>query len=150
MRDITEDYKKMQEKFNLPEINKIKSRFNFDTNITDIEEIRNEMASKIFDFTERVVEPLIWCNSHCHMIEKSMLTDPESKTLFSTYKTIQSLKWRNNLLTLKPNKKESVKLIKDLLTFWDTFEPKMSKICKKFSDGWSDLRFKKEHVEYSG
>ncbi len=150
MVDDLEEYKRIQAKFNLPEISELKNAFQFTENISDLDEMRNEMTNKIFEFTERVIEPLVWCNSQCHMIEKSMLTDEESKDLFSTYKKTQALKWRNNLLTIKPDKKESAKLIKDLWDFWNAFEPNMSKICIKFSDGWSDLKFKKEHVEYNG
>lgn len=150
MGDVFEEYKRFQLKFKLPEIEELKTVFHFNEEVSDIEDMRNEMTNKIFEFTERVVEPLVWCNSHCHMIEKSMLAEDEIKELFSMYKKIQSFKWRNNLLSVKPNKKESVKLIGDLWVFWNNFEPHMTKICKKFSNGWSNLRFKKEHVEYNG
>lgn len=150
MTDILEEYKKLQVKFNLPEIQELKTMFQFDDNVAGIEEMRSEMSSKVFEFMERVVEPLVWCNNQCHMIEKSMLTEDESQELFSTYKKTQALKWRNNLLSMKPDQKESAKLIKDLWDFWNAFEPNMSKICMKFSEGWSDLRFKQEHVNYHG
>ncbi|MBI4895746.1 MAG: hypothetical protein HY831_04610 [Candidatus Aenigmarchaeota archaeon] len=150
MSDVLEEYKKLQVKFNLPEMQELKTMFQFNENVSDIEEVRNEMTNKIFEFMERVVEPLVWCNNQCHMIEKSMLTEEESKDLFSTYKKTQALKWRNNLLLIKPDNKESAKLIKDLWDFWTSFEPNMSKICMKFSDGWSDLKFKNEQVNYHG
>ena len=150
MTDLLEDYDKIRAKFNLPEMKEIKYTFQLNEDVKNIEQVCNEMTNKIFDYIERVVEPLVWCNNQCHMIERSMLRKDEVKDLFSTYKKIQALKWRNNLLTIKPNRPESIKLIKDLWLFWNDFEPNMSKICTKFSDGWSNLTFKKEQVEYHG
>ncbi len=150
MSAVLEEYNKMKIKFNLPEMEKLKTVFHFDDDIDCIEDMCSEMTNKTFEFVEQVIEPLIWCNSHCHMIERDMMTEGETGILFDIYKKTQALKWRNNMLTLKPDKAESAKLIQEIWNFWNAFEPEVSKICKKFSDGWTDLRFTDEIAEYHG
>ncbi|MFH0836842.1 MAG: hypothetical protein V1870_01815 [Candidatus Aenigmatarchaeota archaeon] len=150
MQGLSEEYKKLQTKFDLPELESLHSVFQFDKDMTNLDDMRNEMTDKLFEFSENVVEPLLWCENHCHMIERNMLLADEGVTLFDIYKQVQAFKWRNNLLSLKPDKQESLVLIKDLWTFWTGFEPNMSKICRRFSNAWSNLSFKKEEVGYNG
>ncbi|MBI5332129.1 MAG: hypothetical protein HZB65_01005 [Candidatus Aenigmarchaeota archaeon] len=150
MQGISEEYKKLQARFDLPELESLNNVFQFDKDISNIEDMRNEMTNRLFEFSENVVEPLLWCNNHCHMIERDMLLNEENTTLFDIYKQVQSFKWRNHLLSLKPNKQDSLCLIKDLWTFWNAFEPGMSKICRRFSAAWTNLKFKNENVGYHG
>ena len=110
MQKIAEEYKRFQTKFDLPELKRLDSVFQFDKDVSDVDGMRNEMTNRLFEFSENVVEPLLWCNNHCHMIERDMLLADEGIKLFDIYKQVQSFKWRNNLLVLKPNKHESAAL----------------------------------------
>jgi hypothetical protein len=84
------------------------------------------------------------------VIERDMLTREETAKLFELYKKIQSLRWRNNLLMIRPNKEETAKWIKKSWEFWNELEKTMTRMCKKFSTGWEDLKFKKEIIDYNG
>ena len=151
MLPVSEEYKKIQEKFNLPHLDELRVTFQFDPNeFSDLDEIRDEISEKLFDFIERVVEPLIWSMHHSHVIERDMLTKEEAKELFELYKKIQSLRWMNNLLIIRPNKEETAKWIKKSWEFWMNLENKMTKLCRKFSDGWEELKVKREVTEYHG
>jgi len=148
---VLEEYKKIQGKFDLPQLEHLGRVFQFNLDeFSDIDEIRDEISDKLFDFVERVVEPLLWSGHHSHIIERDMLTKKESAELFELYKKIQSLRWRNNLLMIKPRKEETAKWIKKSWDFWNELEHKMGKMCNKFSTGWEELRFKKETVDYNG
>jgi hypothetical protein len=149
--DLLNEYKKIQEKFDLPQLESLTRAFQFElAEFTDIDDIRDEISERLFDFIERVVEPLIWSGQHSHIIERDMLDKKETAELFELYKKIQSLRWRNNLLMIKPNKEETAKWIKKSWELWNHLEKKMTKMCKKFSIGWEYLRFKKEIIDYNG
>ncbi|MFH1630990.1 MAG: hypothetical protein ABIA21_02075, partial [Candidatus Aenigmatarchaeota archaeon] len=117
---------------------------------SDINHVRTEISHKIFDFSENIVEPLIWCTQHCHSVERDMLTKDEYGDIFYLYKKIQSLRWRNHVLKIRPDKNETAKWIRDMWTFWKDFEPKVTKLCDKFSKGWETVSFKENPAEYHG
>ena len=152
--DFSADARKVKTpKIELPyELQKLQQVFQFDAEEFDgdIDEIRNEISNKLFDFTERVIEPLVWSHHHSHVIEQEMLSPVEGKELFELYKQIQAFRWRNNILSIKSNNIETNKWIRDLWSFWQDFEKKTTKIFEKFASGWETLKFKKENVEYNG
>ena len=146
-----DSYRKIQDKFGLPHIERLQTVFQFEVDDEfDIHEIRNEIGSRLFDFTERVIEPLLWSNHHCHIIEREMLSSPEGEELFAMYKQIQALRWRNNLLTIKPDEASTAEWIRDMWAFWKTFEAIASNLCIRFSEGWKTLTFKEVNTEYQG
>jgi hypothetical protein len=151
--DVLERYRKMQEKFNLPQLNELKATFKFDLeNFENIDQIRAEMSDQLFTFTEKVIEHIIVGNeSFCCLFEQDMITPDERKTLFDLYKKVQVLKWENNLLTIKPNEKKTVEWIRKTWDLWNTgLEDELIKICKKMSENWSDLHFTTEKSQYHG
>ena len=80
-----------------------------------------------------------------------MITSEERGKLFDIYKKLQVLKWENNLLMIKPNEKRTVEWIRNTWDLWNNdLELEMTKICKKLSMGWSDLKFKTEKTQYTG
>lgn len=148
-----ERYRRMQEKFNLPRLNELKQAFKFDVeNLENIDQIRTEISDQLFTFTERVIEHLIVGNeSFCCLFEQNMLEPDERKKLFEMYKKIQVLKWENNLLMIRPNDKKTGEWIRKTWELWSNeLEAESTKICKKLSTGWSDLKFKSEKVQYTG
>ncbi len=151
--DGIERYRRMQEKFNLPRLNELKQAFKFDVeNLENIDQIRTEISDQLFTFTERVIEHLIVGNdSFCCLFEQDMIQSDERKKLFELYKKIQVLKWENNLLMIKPNERKTGEWIRKTWEFWNTeLEAESTKICRKMSVGWSDLRFKSEKIQYMG
>lgn len=141
----------MQEKFRLPHLDALQSAFQFEIDDgVDLHDIRNEVSNKLFDFTERVIEPLLWSMHHCHVIERNMMTPQEEQSTFELYKKIQSLRWRNNLLTIRPDIEETAKWLADLWTFWKEFETVATGLCTKFSRGWLKLNFREGVAEYQG
>ena len=151
MADIFEDYKRIQQKFGLPHLDKLKTVFQLEIEPEcDLDEIRNEISNRLFEFTERVIEPLMWSNQHCSMIEREMLHESEGHEIFELYREIQTLRWRNNLLSIKPEAKGTAEWIRDLWTFWKTFEIVGTKMCLKFANGWQTLKFKEVDAEYHG
>jgi len=147
--EFLNEYRKVQERFGLPQLVKLQKIFQFEVDeYSDIHHIRTEISHKLFDFSENIVEPLIWCNQQCHAVERDMLTEAEYKELFQLYKKIQALRWKNNMLKMKPDTNETAKWIKDMWTFWGEFEPKVSRICDKFSKGWETLSFKEKTADY--
>ena len=151
--DAAERYRKMQEKFNLPRLNELKQTFKFDLeNLENIDQIRVEISDQLFAFSEKVIEHLIAGNeSFCCIFEQDMIAPDERKDLFELYKKIQVLKWENNLLMMKPNERKTGEWIRKTWDLWNNeLEGEVTKICRKLSLGWSDLRFKSEKVNYTG
>jgi hypothetical protein len=111
-----------------------------------------EISDQLFAFTEKVIEHVIAGNeSFCCLFEQDMITPEERNKLFEIYKKIQTLKWENNLLMIKPNEKRTVEWIRRTWNLWNNeMEDEMTKICRKLSSGWSDLRFKTEKTQYHG
>ena len=148
-----EKYRRMQEKFNLPQLSKLKETFKFDTeNFENIDQIRVEMSDQLFTFTEKVIEHIIVGNdSFCCLFEQDMITKDERQKLFDLYKKVQVLKWENNLITIKPNEKKTGEWIRKTWDLWNSdLESELTKICKKMSENWSDLHFKTEKTHYHG
>ncbi|MCX6816180.1 MAG: hypothetical protein NT120_05000 [Candidatus Aenigmarchaeota archaeon] len=148
-----EKYRKIQEKFDLPRYNDLKATFKFDVeNFESIDQIRSEISDKLFSLSERVIEHIIvGGESYCCLFEQDMVTQEERQSMFEIYKKLQVLKWENNLLSIKPNEKKTGEWIRKTWDLWNSdIESEMTKICKKLSVAWSDLRFKEEKIHYSG
>ncbi|MBI2583074.1 MAG: hypothetical protein HYW25_00265 [Candidatus Aenigmarchaeota archaeon] len=151
MPPVLDSYRKAQTRLGLPHFEQLQSVFQLDIEEgDDIHDIRNEISSRLFDFTERVIEPLLWSNHHSNMIEREMIADIEAGKIFEVYREIQSLRWRNNLLTIKADERSTMEWIRDLWRFWKDFEPLIEDLCIKFSEGWKNLRFKEISTEYQG
>lgn len=151
--DILEKYKKMQEKYELPHFKQLKQAFKFEIEDLDsVDQLRMEISDQLFSFTERVIEHIMTGgDSFCCMFEQDMVTEQERTAMFELYKKIQVLKWENNLLMIKPNEKQTVEWIRKTWDLWNNeLEAEMSKVCKKLSLAWSDLRFKTEKTQYHG
>ncbi len=145
-----DEYRKIQERFNLPHLEKLRQVFQFEIEeVSDINQMRDEISEKLFDFVERVIEPLMWSGHHTHLIERDMLTEGELAELFELYKKIQALRWRSNMLMIKPNSEESAKWIQKSWQFWSELENTMSRLCRKFSMSWENLKFRNEKVDYN-
>jgi hypothetical protein len=151
MSEALNSYKKLQEKFGLPQLDKLQSAFKFEVEENDdLDDIRNEISSKLFEFTENIIEPLLWSSHYCHIVERDMLAAKENPRIFEFYKQIQALRWRNNMLTISPNAEETARWIVDFWSFWGNFEHFASTLCTKFSRGWENLIFKETVTEYQG
>ena len=154
IQNPSEKYRKMQEKFNLPHLNELKNRFRLDIEPDEeiFEQIRSEISDRIFNFTEKIIEPLIGL-SDClsSLYEQSMITDPERNNLFDLYKKIQVLKWENSLLIIHPDESKNAEWIKKTWELWDgELEGKLTKLCRKMSLEWKILRFEEEKENYHG
>lgn len=144
----------MQDKFKLPQLKELKETFKFELEENDkiFDQIRGEISERIFTFTEKIIEPVIaGSESYSCIFEQEMLTDMERQKLFDIYKKIQVLKWENNLLMLHPDEKKAAEWVKKTWEIWNSdIEGELSKVCKKLSSSWGDLRFKSEHQTYNG
>ena len=147
-------YRRMQDKFNLPQLNELKETFKFEVveNEKIFDQIRNEISDRIFAFSDKIIEPVIaGSDSYSCIFEQEMLTDAERQKLFDIYKKIQVLKWENNLLMLNPDEKKAARWVKKTWELWNNeIEAELSKVCRKLSTSWQDLRFKSEHQNYNG
>ena len=152
--DISEKYKRLQEKFDLPQLNELKQTFRFEIEKEDemFEQIRLEMSDRLFSFTEKLIEPIIGgSDSFCCLFEQGMVNDKERNELFTLYKKIQVLKWENNLLAMKPDEERTVEWIRKAWSFWNSeLECTLSKLCEKLSLSWNDLKLKNEKTDYHG
>ena len=147
--EVLKEYQRMQERYKLPQLDRLQSVFQFELDeCNNIDNIRDEISDRLFDFTERVIEPLIWSTHNCHMIERDMLNNEESSELFTIYRKIQSLRWKNNLLAIRPDAVGTAEWIRDMWDFWRGFEGRAVNLCTKFSDGWETLRFKETTTDY--
>ena len=148
---MLDSYKKLQEKFGLPHLDKLQSAFQFEIDEkVDLNDIRDEISTKLFDFTEREIEPLLWSAHYCHAVERNMLVPQEAQQVFELYKQIQALRWRNNLLTIRPDPEETAHWIADMWNFWKQFDQIVGSLCSKFSTGWEKLNIKEAVAEYQG
>jgi|SRR3989339_1321356 len=151
MPPVLDSYRKAQSRLGLPQFEKLQNIFQFEIEEQDdIHDVRNEISNRLFDFTERVIEPILWGSHNSSMIEREMLVEMDVYNLFEAYKEIQSLRWRNNLLTIKANETSTMEWIRDMWKFWRDFEPLTEKLSVKFSNGWKNLKFKEVATEYQG
>ena|SRR3989338_3019861 len=151
---IPERYRRMQDKFNLPQFCELKETFKLDVEDSDeiFDNIRNEISERLFTFTERVLEPVIGgSDSFSCIFEQHMITDEERGKMFELYKKIQVLKWENNLLIINPDEKRTAEWIRKAWDLWNNeLDREFSKVCKKFSAAWFGLKFKNENAYYHG
>ena len=147
-------YRKMQDKFDLPQLNVLKETFKFDIEESDglFDQIRTGISDRLFAFTERIIEPVIaGCDSYSCMFEQEMLTERERQKLFDIYKKIQVLKWENNLLMIHHDEQRTAAWVKKTWNLWNLeIEKELSLVCKKLSNSWDDLKFKTEIQNYHG
>ena len=147
-------YKKLQNKFNLPQLSELKNTFKFELDSEDeiFDQIRIEMSERLFTFTERILEPIVsGAESYSSLLEQDMMTREDRSEIFQMYKKVQALKWENNLLMINPSEKDTAIWIKKVWTFWNAELGEMlSRICKQMSAGWKDLTIKDEKTVYHG
>jgi hypothetical protein len=155
--EISERYKKIQCKFNLPQLDVLKDTFKFDIDSMEKEEdlfdnIRDEMFDRLIAFTDRIIEPLIgMTDSLSCMYEQNMLTLEEKKKLFELYRKIQALKWENNLLLIKHDEKKTAVWINKTWSLWNSdLEEGLTKISENLADKWSGFKFKEKVTNYHG
>jgi hypothetical protein len=153
-QEIFEKYRKFQEKFDLPNFYELEKAFKIDVHDNEklIDEIRNEISDRIFNFSERILEPLFNDpEAMCCIFEQDMITSSERKTLFEMYRKIQALKWENNYLTIYPNDKKTAEWIKKAWDLWNNqLQAELAGLCKKLSLSWTFLRFTDEKTQYHG
>ena len=152
--DTLQKYKKLQGRFKLPQLNELKATFKFEP-VTDegiFDQIRTEISEKMFNFTEKIIEPMITGSDLlCCMFEQNMVSTKEKETLFRLYRKIQVLKWENNLLMIKPNEIETAKWIRKAWEFWNTeLEYELTSLCKKLSFDWDNLKIENRKTYYHG
>lgn len=152
--EISPRYKKFQEKFSLPQLNELSEKFRFEVEDDDkvFDHIRMEISDKLFMFNDKIIEPLVsGSDLLCCVYEQDMLTDEERQKLFNMYKKIQVLKWENNLISIRPNERNTAEWIKKSWELWNKeLESELTVLCKKFSLNWSNLRLKSEKTIYHG
>ena len=148
------NYKKMQNKFDLPQLNELKETFKFDLegNEKIFDQIRSEISERLFTFTDKIIEPVIaGSDSYSCLFEQEMLTDDERQRFFDLYKKIQVLKWENNLIMLQPDEKKAAEWVKKTWEFWNTeLEAELSRLCRKLSTSWDTLTFNSDKTVYHG
>jgi hypothetical protein len=147
-------YRKMQDKFDLPQLSELKARFKFDIveNEKIFDQIRNEISERLFAFTEKIIEPVIaGADSYSCLFEQEMLTEEDRQKLFEIYKKIQVLKWENNLLMVQPDEQKTAEWVKKTWELWNNeLEGELSKTCRKLSNSWRTLRFESDKQLYHG
>ena len=138
----------------LPQLSSLTKKFDIELNGDDelFEQIRLEISEKLFTFSEKIIEPIIvGSDSYSSLFEQDMLSRKERQGLFNLYKKIQVLKWENNLLMMKPSDKKTGEWISSVWSLWNNeLEQEVTKICKKLSASWSDLKFKEDKIRYLG
>lgn len=151
---ISEKYRRMQEKFQLPHLNDLASTFKIELESDEqlFEQIRMEMSERLFSFTERIIEPLIaGGDSFCCVFEQDMITEIDRKRLFSLYRKLQVLKWENNLLMVQPNERKTMGWIRKTWKLWNSeLESELTNLCEHLSASWENFDFKETQTDYHG
>ena len=143
-------YRRMQDKFDLPQLKELKARFKFEVEENEkiFDQIRTEISERLFTFTDPIIAG---ADSYACLFEQEMLTDGERQKLFDIYKKIQVLKWENNLLMVQPDENKTAEWVKKTWELWNNeLEGELSKTCKKLSNSWSTIRFETEKQNYHG
>ncbi len=144
-------YKVLQSELNLPKLDELQKTFNLELDFFEdsiVDHVRNEMADAIFDFSEKIIEPLITAENFCCEFEQKMLSKKEMDDIFELYKKVQALKWENNTLAIKNNEKQSAEFINKMWELWkNDFEKKLSSLCNTLSVGWQNLKISEGNVK---
>ena len=91
-KSAVEKYKNLQMKMNLPKLDELQKTFNLEMDFYEdsvVDYVRNEMADAIFDFSEKIIEPLLTGENFCCEFEQRMLSKQELDEMFEMYKRIQ-------------------------------------------------------------
>jgi hypothetical protein len=154
MNSTFDRYKKMQEKFRLPQLNELERTFKLDLAEDGeiFDQIRLEISEKLFGFAEKIIEPIVMgSDSLSGMFEQDMISTEERDRLFELYKKIQVLKWENHMIAIRPNDAETARWIRKTWDFWNSeLEIEMSRICKKLSFSWESLEVENKKMDYHG
>jgi hypothetical protein len=152
--DISERYKKIQDRFNLPLLADLKNAFTFEIEDSNklIDQIRVEISERVFALSEKVIEPIIGsADTFSNLFEQDMFDENEREKLFRLYKKVQALKWENNLLAIRPNDKLTAQWIRKTWDFWNNeLSRELAEVCRKMAVNWQDMKFKNENTVYHG
>lgn len=140
---IKKQTKFLRRQYKLPKMTELTKKFDIDSkDFKNLDELRLEMSDSLFDLAEKIIEPVVVGENFCCMFEQQMLTQEEKDKLFELYKKIQSLKWENNMLSIKTDNKKSAKCIKKMWDLYNILEKDLKVICKKLSVEWENFEFK--------
>lgn len=140
---IKEQKKFIQTQYKLPKITELTEKFDIDSKeVKDLDELRLEMSDSLFDLAEKIIEPVVSGKNFCCMFEQQMLSKEEMERLLKLYKKIQSLKWENNMISIRPDEEKAAKCINKMWEVYSELEEDLVEICKKFSDEWENFNFK--------
>ncbi len=82
--------------------------------------------------------------------ERKMLTMQEREKLFEVYKTIKSLLWSCNKISIEYSEKQHADWIVSAKTSWEKIKPDISKFCEKLSEGWKTYQKPETDTSYHG
>ncbi len=151
VKSAIKKYEDIQTKMNLPKLDELQKAFNLELDFFEesiVDHVRNEMADAIFEFSEKIIEPLLTAENFCCEFEQKMLSKKELDDIFTMYRKVQSLKWENNILAIKNDEKRSAEFISKMWELWQKdLEKKLDHLCKKLSDGWTSMKISEASVK---
>ncbi|MFC1682038.1 hypothetical protein ACFL0X_00285 [Nanoarchaeota archaeon] len=155
LEDLKKDYKEIQEKYNLPEFEKLNEDFQIEK-ISEVEteflirEIRKFMAEKFSNymrFIEMVLHP-VSAPMFIFSVIKSMGSD-EKKKLTDVYKKLAKIEIDLIELDIKFVEEKEVSFVKGSYETWQEIKEDMLDIFSKIKSNW-DSKFEVNNKGYFG
>ncbi len=155
--NLQKEYKKLQEKYRLPDIKKLEKEFDikFDKPSTILQDaidgVTNEMEG-----ISKMLESLIFVDSGnppMHLYQSKMLSDKNVDT-FGLLKELMSSYWCGKRIKIQGNEKDMADFVKKNLDKWEKeIKPKMIRLSEIFEKGWKNAKLRElegEHINYLG
>jgi hypothetical protein len=155
LESLKEDYKKIQEKFELPEFNELNDDFNIEK-LSEVEteslirEIRRMIADRFYNylrFVESILNP-VNSSMFIYSIIKSFEIKEKDK-LTEIYKKLAQREVELIELDIKFDEEKEVTFIKESYKIWQDIKEDMLGVIKVIKKNW-DNKLSKDKKDYFG
>ncbi|MBS3052754.1 MAG: hypothetical protein J4428_05285 [Candidatus Aenigmarchaeota archaeon] len=155
--EIEKEYKKLQNKYQLPDIKKLEKEFDlkFDKPTSILQDTIDGITNEISDIS-KMLESLIFVDSGnppIHLYESKMLSDKDIDT-FGLLKELMSTYWTGKRIKIQGNEKEMVSFVKKSMEKWEkNIKPKIIELSEIFETGWKNAKLREledNHMSYLG
>lgn len=157
MKDIEKEYKKLQEKYKLPDIKKLEKEF--DLKLDKPSSILQDAIDGIteeFSNISKMLESLVFIDPGSppiHLYESKMLSDNNIDT-FALLKDLMSTYWTGRRIKLQGNEKEMGDFVNKSTEKWEKeVKPKIVKMAEIFEKEWKNAKLREledSHMNYLG
>ncbi len=151
---LKENYKKLKEKYALPEFDKLNQEFRIediddDTDIP-LQKIRSKMTEKM-EFFRDMMDKIIQPDANLkEMYEAKYVNDRSKETAYVLFKKLMQVVRYSNLVKINDSEKENAEFIKDSAAKYDRLKPQLQEHAQKLRSAWEKDTNIRSDLSYFG